>query len=581
MSELVGEYYIPQLILGNITIATDGTPTYQTNRYYGAITPNGQDAYFKAGQIVRLKSYELTQGVELKYFVGLSDGQGKYNSSGWLTTDYTIPATGYYCINIQTVPTTNQSSVSAFAGFFEVIDQTARISKIENGLSEVIASEAETSQSIDALSESIGDAGYSIPELRLGNIAIAADGTPTYQVRDYGVITPAGSFCVFQAGTKLSLSDYSNAQFAVGLNLGNGKVTNSGWITSGYYMIQQSGEYFLNIQSKPTTSQSSIDALYSLFTVDASTLSERMTNAEKKITDLQPPELFSLNGIKSIKTINNFWPQGVALVGDNVLMFYASNDAHTNHANVTIYNINDLETQIGYIEHNTGHCASADYNEEKDLLLIANGNYPAPTPTIYLVSDFSNKLAQRDNIEYNGTDVTALVLSSVTSQAVCGCFGETGDILYVVTGADNYDVDFTKTIYQLQIGFGANNMVTKFPSASVGTYQAASDGVPNGTAHIMAIYTVQFPGELQGLKYLNNRLIVLCDSRIPNGVKTPYLVSVQFTKSGAKVTNTYWIPAVNADGTRPAVETEDVLFDGVYGYAEANGKIYKFLVTML
>lgn len=438
----------------------------------------------------------------------------------------------------------------------------------------------QTVDEVGDLKSAVGDVVYTIPTLQLGNITIASDGTATYQVRDYGVITPSGSFCVFQKGTVLSLSDYSGAKFAVPRRNGT-KLIDTGWITSGTYTIPQSGEYALNIQSVPTTAQSSVDALAALLVVDASTLAERMESAENEIADLQPPTRFSLNGIKAIAEINNFWPQGVAAVGNKVLMFYASNDAHTNHANVNIYNISDLTTRIGYIEHNTGHCASADYSEITDELLIANGNNPAPTPIVYLVTGFADKLEQLSNIEYDGTDVVALDLSDLTDEAVVGCFGETGDIIYVVTGSDNYDVDITKTIYQLQIGRGTNNMVSSYPSASAGTYSAASDGVPNGTVRVMATYTVDFPGELQGLKYINGKLIVPCDSRVPNGTKTPYLVSVGMAKSGAEVLNTYWIPALNAAGTRPAVETEDVLFYGADGYCEANNIIYKFSALML
>lgn len=149
---VLGDYYVPQLILGKLTLAADGTPTYQTNRKYGAITPNGNDAYFTAGQKIGLTSYTLSDGVALRYFVSPSDGNGKYPSwSGWMTREYTIPTTGYYCINIQTNPTTDQTSATVFSDLFYVDDPAS----MENAIAKNTADIAVVSERYDALEDNI------------------------------------------------------------------------------------------------------------------------------------------------------------------------------------------------------------------------------------------------------------------------------------------------------------------------------------------------------------------------------------------------------------------------------------------
>lgn len=568
---VLGDYYVPPLRLGNLTIAADGTPTYQTNRKYGAITSNGNDAYFTAGQKIGLTSYILSAGVALKYFVNQSDGNGKYlPGSGWTTQEYTIPATGHYCINIQTNPTTDQTSATVFSDLFYVDDPAS----LENAT-------AQNTADIADIKTDIGDVSAYIPTLRLGNISVYANGVATYQNnRDYGVITPQGSYCRFPAGTVLSLSDYSAAKFFVNqLAENNTFLPGSGWVTSGEYVVKNAGQYILNIQSSPTTSQSSIDALFSLFVVESPSVAEAINGLNIKL-QAEFPERYALNGVKVTETIANSWAQGVALMGNKVLGFHASSDGHTGHADIDIYNINDLTTQIGKYEHNTGHCASADYNADVDILLISNGG-SADTPTIYLVSDASS-LSNNASIEYNGANVCALDCSSIAIGGVAGCFGENGDIIYVLTCPSEYDVNITKTIYKLQLGYGTNDMTTLFPNASCGTYTAAEAGVPNGTAKIWATYTVDFPGEIQGMKFISGKLVVPMDTRVPTGVKTPYLVVVEFFKGAAKVVGTYWLPSLNKNGTQLAVEAEDVFFDGAYGYVDVGtDRILKFAASQL
>lgn len=428
-------------------------------------------------------------------------------------------------------------------------------------------------EELNNLKSALGQVGYYIPPLVLGNIVINAQGVPTYQVRNYGVITPQGSFCKFTKGTVLSLSDYSNAQFATGIKISDNKLGNSGWITSGSYTIQETGEYILNIQSKPTTAQESIDALLSLLVINNASVSNQLETILTEITRNN----FSQNGFKTIGTISSSWPQGVCCVGDKVLCFYASNDAHTNTANVLVYGIADLTTEIARFAHNTGHAASADYAPDTDTLLISNGNNPAPTPIVYMVGKYASKLESLTNIVYDATDVSQLNLSALTNQSIVACFGETGDIVYVVTAPDSYDSDYVKTIYKLQIGYGTNQF------ADVGTYAYIDDDSPNGTAKIIAQYKVSFPGELQGLKF-NGKLLIPCDTRKGFfATKTAFIVSVSMDGLNAKIDKTVWVPLINKNGGLPGYEVEDILLHDYRAFipAPVASKIYVFNASEL
>ena len=429
-----------------------------------------------------------------------------------------------------------------------------------------------TQEEFDNLKSHLGQIGYYIPPLVLGNILINAQGMPTYQVRNYGVITPQGSFCKFTKGTVLSLSDYLNAQFSTGIKISDNKFRDSGWITSGSYTIPETGEYFLNIQSKPTTAQESIDALLSLLVINNASVSNQLETILTEITRND----FSQNGFKTIGTISSSWPQGVCCVGDKVLCFYALDDAHAT-ANVLVYDIADLTTEIARFTHNTGHAPSADYAPDTDTLLISNGYNPAPTPIVYMVGKYASKLESLTNIEYDAADVSQLNLSALTNQSIVACFGETGDIVYVVTAPDAYDSDYVKTIYKLQIGYGTNQI------ADVGTYAYIDNDSPNGTAKIIAHYKVSFPGELQGLKF-NGKLLIPCDTRKGfSTTKTAFIVSVSMDGLNAKIDKTVWIPLINKNGGLPGYEVEDILLHDYRAFipAPVASKIYVFNASEL
>ena len=67
---------------------------------------------------------------------------------------------------------------------------------------------------------------------------------------------------------------------------------------------------------------------------------------------------------------------GMTFVGNKLLVFTASNDAHTNYSYVGIFNVDFNNETIVYdkhLNHNLGHCNTVDYNEQNDTLILGNG----------------------------------------------------------------------------------------------------------------------------------------------------------------------------------------------------------------
>ena len=558
-------YGMPKMIFGNATVASDGTITYYTTgRYYGAITPPNVYAYFLKGTTLFLTDYSETRfGVSR---VDLSTGKSP-DGSGWVESGaYTVENEGYYLVNIQDKNLTAKSEVEYFTRFL-IVSNDMRVNALEGDVKEI--------------QEEIGK-NY-VPELVLGNVSVNSSGVATYQSRSYGAITPQGQYAFFTKGTVISLSSYQlTEQVAVKffVNYKKPDETNfpwgSGWTTSGSYEIPKTGNYIINIQSSPTTNQDSASVFSDLLVVSAKPLSERVDILEEKVAEKEDG-FYSFRGIKANRIINNYFPQGACCVGDDVLFFSASNDTHTNHAKVGIYNISDLTEKIGEFEHNTGHAGSADYANDTDTLLIANSaDIAVENPFVYLIGGYAAKLAERTDIEYNASDVSRIDFSDVLENGLLACFGETGDFVYVISGDNSYDDNPTKTICKVQIGYGTNNMVSLFPSDSIGTYSYIDDNSPNGTAKVIGKWEVDFYGELQGLKYVNGKLIVTMDTRYIGNIKTPFIIVIEVDNNKARLIDTLWIPVISKDGSRPANEAEDIVFVNGKGYVTANQHIYEF-----
>ena len=415
---------------------------------------------------------------------------------------------------------------------------------------------------------------------RLGNINASTNGWVYQPTRTYGVITEQGYEITIKKGTRFFLSDYSNYKLGVSWRDSNNNYGTSKWITSGIFEAITDGSYILNIQLHDTSGTANVNDAYDILNIHGGRLNEIEKQIEN-ITPVSPIDSSKIERLKMINTINNSWGQGVAKIGDKILMFNASNDTHTNHATIDIYEITDLTTRLYYIEHNLGHCASADYNEETDTLLISNGTYTSGIDSvIYLIPNISTLLENRTDLEYGSSVVKEVNISALNGEGVVACFGETADTIYAVTINDgvNYDTDSIKYLYKLYVGKGTTNMVSNFPTASVGTYTEQNDDVPNGTARILMSNSLEFYGELQGLKF-NGQLLIPIDSRkYINAVKMPYLVYVCCT-TVFSIDKMKCLFIANNLGNVQQSEFEDiVLSDSNIAYISNGTKIFEILL---
>ena len=281
------------------------------------------------------------------------------------------------------------------------------------------------------------------------------------------------------------------------------------------------------------------------------------------------------NPLKIVRVASYKWTQGACVVGNKYVGFDASNDDHTNTGYANIGMFDDFSTS-DRITHNLGHCASADYDEFTDTMLVANGtDASGVSPSVFLIKNAKNIVENKTNIVYGSDGVVEIPFDGIDGEGIVACFGETSNIIYVVSteSASLYYQKGEKYIYRVVLGMGNYNMNTLFDSNNFGTYiENCSDNEFNGTAHILEKYTTNWLGELQGLKYINGKLIVSTDLRL-NGVGTGFLTVVKLSNGKAKIEKNKWIPCVNEKAEIVNdVETEGVLFNGSDGYVTAISK---------
>lgn len=506
--------------------------------------------------LVASTAAEMTDTNKIYVYVGDETG---YTSGNWYYYDGTAWVSGgvYNSVAVVTDTTLTQSGVPADAKA-----TGDEITDLKSALTDVTGVVLNKSR------------------LRLGNITASTSGWIYQPTRTYGVITEQGYEIPIKKGTRFFLSDYSLYKLGVNWRDTNNNYGTSGWITSGIYVAITDGFYVLNIQLNDTSGTANVDDAYDILNIRGGRLNEIEKQIEN-LTPLPPIDSSKIERLKIINTINNGWGQGVARIGDKILMFNASNDTHTNHATVDIYNIADLTTRLYYIEHNLGHCASADYNEETDTLLIANGTYTSGIDSvIYLIPNISTLLENRTNLEYGSSVVKEINISTLAGEGVVACFGETADTIYAVKINDgvNYDTDSRKYFYKLYVGKGTTNMVANFPSSSVGTYTEQNSDIPNGTARVLMSEELEFNGELQGLKF-NGKLLIPIDSRkYIHAVKMPYLVYASVT-TDVIIDKIKYLFIANDLGNVQESEFEDiVLTDSNIAYISNGTKIFRIIL---
>ena len=259
------------------------------------------------------------------------------------------------------------------------------------------------------------------------------------------------------------------------------------------------------------------------------------------------------------------WSQGACCVGDKMVGFFAGADDHSTNGMVKISNVFDL-TNVVAVSHNLGHACSADYNSLTDTMMIGNGSTDHSTlPMMYLIKNVADWIASPTNLSYNGSNVMTIDISAIGGAVMVCCFGENETIAYVMT----VDSDVI-TIFKCQLGLGANNLTTIYPNDSYGTFiSGCGDTEYNGTLHVLASYNggADVTGEIQGIKYLNGRIIMPTDKYV-NGTLLAFISVITLDDATGKIVinKNLWIPMVGADGNPIRTECEDVFFYKGCGY---------------
>lgn len=257
------------------------------------------------------------------------------------------------------------------------------------------------------------------------------------------------------------------------------------------------------------------------------------------------------------------WQQGACCVNGKTIGFWSGSDDHTEYGAYKIADLLSSETIT--MQHNLGHAASADYNHKTDTMLVGNGSTSTSNlPVLYLVKNIQALMASPSNILYNGDNVTSIDISDIGGYGACACFGETESICYVMTQGEN-----NKYIYKCLLGLGSNDMTTIYADDSYGTFKSGCDTYEyNGTLHVLNTYVCasNMTGELQGLKYLNGKIILPTDKRV-SSVLYAYITIVALQEDGSAIAEkNLWIPRMDNSGAIADTEAEDVVFYNGVGY---------------
>ena len=267
------------------------------------------------------------------------------------------------------------------------------------------------------------------------------------------------------------------------------------------------------------------------------------------------------------------WTQGVCCVGDKMVGFNAGSDDHTTPGTIAVSNVFDT-SNVTSVTQNLGHCTSADYNILTDSMIVGNGSTNQETlPIIYIVKNMGEWVDNPTNVEYDGSNVISIDISTIGGYEMVCCFGENESVCYVMT----IDADKVITIFKCLLGLGSNNLLTEYQTNSFGAFiSGCADNEYNGTLHVLSSYDggTDITGEIQGLKYLNGKIIMPTDEYV-NSVLTSFISILTLDDSTGKIRadRNLWIPIVSADGGIVKTECEDVFFHNGCGYVMTNTTI--------
>lgn len=356
-------------------------------------------------------------------------------------------------------------------------------------------------------------------------------------------------------------------KFEVIIYTGN-TYTDSGWL-HGDYVIPKGTTFAISCAKDPEVTTDK------LVIVQDSPIYQNLT--------FKANEQTKSNGIISVEPLAGVptWTQGACRMKNLILGFDASADDGSTAAFIRVYDIEQNLTLVKTLYHRLGHCATADYRESTDTILVSVGTYTAGSPEkFYLIKNATDKVENSES-DWTTSDEGTISFDVNTLNGVsCGaCFGEDDNIVYVVKveSASASDTYVGKYFYKCLLGKGDNNLLTKYSSGNFGTFISdCDDNEYNGTMHVLATYEFSASGEVQGMKYRNGYLYMSSDTSKFDAKRTPYFVKFDLQNMEKEY---YKIPFYNnATGEEAIAEAEGFVFDGAYGYVSVIGSsIYKVL----
>ena len=269
--------------------------------------------------------------------------------------------------------------------------------------------------------------------------------------------------------------------------------------------------------------------------------------------------------LKIEETLDGQWEQGVCSVGDNYIGFHAQTETVNGGAYIGSFNDFSNPTRVN---HELGHCNSADYNKDLDTMITADVN------TVYFVKDMVSVVSNKRDMLLADKNVVTVLMEGLGGEGFSGsCFGECKNIVYLIRNEshDYYMAQPMKYIYKCFIGLGSNNVYSLFASDNYGTFvENCGENEFNGTLHILKKYSIELPTEVQDVKYVGTCLAISTDTRI-NGILSSYITCISLDDV-ATVKETLWIPTYFDDGTLRNAECGGMCLHGEFAYVAVSLK---------
>lgn len=306
-------------------------------------------------------------------------------------------------------------------------------------------------------------------------------------------------------------------------------------------------------------------------------LGDRLEQVERKF---DPIDFSSFIPLKIEKTYGWLWSQGVCSVGDSYVGFEAQSETVTGKAKIGSFENIENHTVVS---HELGHCNTADYNDDIDMMVTAD------VDTVYFVKNMASVVSNKKDMLLSDDNIITVSMSGLNGEGFSGsCFGECKNIVYLIRNEShsNFMKEPMKYIYKCFIGLGSNNLYSLFDSDNYGTFiENCGENEFNGTIHILKTYELELPTEVQDVKYVGTCLAISTDTRI-NSVLSSFITCVSLDDV-ATVKKILWIPTYYDDGTVREAECEGMCLLREFAYVAVflknpvGVKVFKFRNSIL